>query len=64
MPAQQRFTVRYRDRNSTSIERCYYARDAYEARVLAMESVPFIRNHPLAIDLIRRETPDNQRRAA
>lgn len=64
MPYQQRYTVRYRDRNSASIERCYYARDVHEARVLAMESIPYIRNHPMAIDLIRRESGHPFNRAA
>jgi len=55
MSDQKRYTVRYRDANSQQIESCYYAGDAFEARVLAMEAVPYIRNHPHAIDLIRCE---------
>ena len=55
MHDHKRYTVRYRDANSQQIESCYYAGDAFEARVLAMEAVPYIRNHPHAIDLIRCE---------
>ena len=55
MNDHKRYTVRYRDASSRPIESCYYAGDAFEARVLAMESVPYIRNHPHAIDLIRCE---------
>ena len=64
MPTQKRYTVRYRDANSTMLERCYYAQDAYEARVLAMESVRYIHDHPHAIDLIRCESYPLQQRAA
>ena len=55
MHDHKRYTVRYRDANSQQIESCYYAGDAFEARVLAMEAVPYIRNHPHSIDLIRCE---------
>tara|TARA_B100001939_G_C16550800_1_gene450211 strand:+ start:385 stop:582 length:198 start_codon:yes stop_codon:yes gene_type:complete len=56
MSAQKRYTVRYRDADSSLRESCYYARDAYEARVLAMESVRHLHDHPHAIDLIRCES--------
>ena len=55
MNDQKRYTVRYLDGSSQRIESCYYAGDAFEARVLAMEAIPYIRNHPHAIDLIRCE---------
>ena len=55
MNDQKRYTVRYRDASSQRIETCYYADDAFEARVLAMEAVPYIKDHPHAIDLIRCE---------
>ena len=55
MNDQKRYTVRYRDARSQRIETCYYASDAFEARVLAMEAVPYIKDHPHAIDLIRCE---------
>ena len=47
--------VRYRDANSNRVEGCYYAGDAFEARVLAMEMIKYIKDHPNAIDLIRCE---------
>ena len=59
MNDQKRYTVRYRDGSSQRIESCYYADDAFEARVLAMEAVPYIRDHPHAIDLIRCEDNDS-----
>ena len=55
MHDQKRYTVRYRDANSNRIEGCYYAGDAFEARVLAMEMIKYIKDHPNAIDLIRCE---------
>ena len=58
MNDHKRYTVRYLDGSSQRIESCYYAGDAFEARVLAMEAVPYIKEHPHAIDLIRCE--DNQ----
>ena len=57
MNDQKRYTVRYRDASSQRIETCYYAGDAYEARVLAMESVPYIKAHPNSIEEIRCEDP-------
>ena len=47
MTNHKRYTVRYRDAKSNSRECCYYASDAYEARVLAMESVRYI--HDLSL---------------
>ena len=38
MNDNKRYTVRYRDASSRQIESCYYAGDAFEARVLAMVS--------------------------
>lgn len=64
MSANKRYTVRYRDADSSPRERCYYASDAYEARVLAMESVRYIHDHPHAIDLIRCESFPLHQRAA
>ena len=64
MPTQKRYTVRYRDSDSTTKESCYYARDAFEARVLAMEMVRYIHDHPHAIDLIRCESYPLRYRAA
>ena len=64
MNDHKRYTVRYRDASSQRIEACYYAGDAFEARVLAMEAVPYIRDHPPAIDLIRCEEPQRALKAA
>ncbi len=64
MPTQKRYTVRYRDSDSTTKESCYYAHDAFEARVLAMEMVRYIHDHPHAIDLIRCESYPLRYRAA
>lgn len=64
MPHKKRYTVRYRDAASQRMEGCFYASDAFEARVLAMEAIPFIRTHPNAIDLIRCEEHQTARMAA
>ena len=64
MNDQKRYTVRYRDGSSRRLEACFYASDAFEARVLAMEAVPFIRDHPHAIDLIRCEGSQEESMAA
>ena len=55
MNLQKRYTVRYRKSNWKRIESCYYAGDAFEAKRLATEAVPFIRDHPHSIELIRCE---------
>lgn len=57
MQDHKRYTVRYRDASSRRLEGCFYAGDAFEARVLAMEEISYIKNHPNAIDLIRCEEP-------
>jgi hypothetical protein len=56
MTKHKRYTVHYRDASSICLEHCCYASDADEARVLAMESVRYIHDHPYAIDLIRCES--------
>ena len=55
MNDQKRYTVRYRESNWNRIESCYYADDAFEAKKLAAEAVPYIRDHPHSIELIRCE---------
>ena len=57
MKSHKRYTVRHRMPTSRRVESCYYASDAFEARVLAMESVPFIKAHPNCIEEIRCEDP-------
>ena len=64
MSDHKRFTVRYRDASSDHQEECFYAGDAFEARVLAMEEIRYIHDHPHAIDLIRCEDPADGLRAA
>ena len=53
----KRYTVRYRESSWKKIESSFYAGDAFEARILAMEAVPFIRDHPHCIELISCEEP-------
>ncbi len=50
-----RYTVHYRTCENIRIENCFYASDAYEARILAMEFNKYIHDHPNSIDLIRCE---------
>ena len=64
MPNRKRYTVSYRDAGSQRLEGCFNAGDAFEARVLAMEDIPFIRTHPNAIDLIRCEEHQTVRMTA
>ena len=49
------YTVHYRTCENRRIENCFYATDAYEARMLAMEFNKYIHDHPNSIDLIRLE---------
>ena len=53
MKSHKRYTVRHRETSSRRVESCYYAGDAFEARVMAMEAVPFIKAHPNSIEEIR-----------
>ena len=64
MSNHKRFTVRYRDASSDHQEECFYAGDAFEARVLAMEEIRYIHDHPHAIDLIRCEEHADVTKAA
>ena len=50
------YTVHYRNCENKRFENCFYASDAYEARLMAMEFNRYIHDHPNSIDLIRRET--------
>ena len=49
------YTVHYRDGVNQRFESCFYACDAYEARILAMEFNHYIHDHPNSIDAIRLE---------
>ena len=64
MSDQKLFTVRYRDASSDRHEQSFYAGDAFEARVLAMEEIRYIHDHPHAIDLIRCEDQGDAIRVA
>ncbi len=50
------YTVHYRNCENKRLENCFYACDAYEARIMAMEFNRYIHDHPNSIDLIRRES--------
>ena len=54
--AQRRaaYTVRHKTSNGEKLESCFYATDAFEARLLAMEFNAYIRQHPNCIDSILR----------
>ena len=47
-----RYTVSYRDLANKKHELGFYAVDAFEARLLAMEFNEFVREHPRSIDRI------------
>lgn len=46
------YTVRHRNAHGEKLESCFYASDAFEARLLAMEFNAYIRQHPNSIDSI------------
>ena len=46
------FTIRYKMSDGSKQEACFYASDAWEARILAMEFYEHIRRWPNSIDLI------------
>ena len=48
------YTVRHKTSNGEKLESCFYASDAFEARLLAMEFNVYIRQHPNCIDSILR----------
>ncbi len=64
MTVLKRFSVRYRNAVSDYQEECFYAGDAFEARVLAMEHIRYLHDHPHAINLIRCEDPIDSFRVA
>ena len=49
------YTVHYRNFENIRIENCFYASDAYEARMLAIKFNKYIHDHPNSIDLIKCE---------
>ena len=46
------YTVRHKNSSGEKLESCFYASDAYEARLLAMEFNAYIKQHPNCIDSI------------
>ena len=50
------YTVYYRNFENIRIENCFYASDAYEARLLAIQFNKYIHDHPNSIDLIKCES--------
>lgn len=49
---RHRYAIGYRDYERHKCELCAYAQDAFEARLIAVETHGFIRNHPNLIDYI------------
>ncbi|EAQ69697.1 hypothetical protein SynRS9909_02045 [Synechococcus sp. RS9909] len=49
------YTVRYKHFDGQKLESCFYASDAYEARLMAIEFNAYIRNRPNCIDAVIRE---------
>ena len=56
MTERRPYTVRFRTPDNTTIENCFYATDAFQARLLAMEFNRYINDHPNRIDKIFSET--------
>ena len=40
------YTVRYRTAENSTLEDCFYASDAFQARLLAIEFNNYIKDHP------------------
>ena len=49
------YTVHYRNIQNIRTESCFYAKDAFDAKIIAMELNSYIHEHPNSIDLIRCE---------
>lgn len=49
------YTVRYRDSNHSLREFCTYARSEIDARLQAVECIPYVSSNPRCIDDIRKE---------
>lgn len=52
MSARRPYTVRFRTPDNNTLENCFYATDAFQARLLAMEFNRYINDHPNRIDKI------------
>ncbi|BEV36165.1 hypothetical protein [Synechococcus sp. M16CYN] len=53
-PSRKPYTVRHKTSDGKKLESCFYASDAFEARLWAMELNTYIRQHPNCIDSILR----------
>lgn len=56
MSERRPYTVRFKTPDNTTLENCFYATDAFQARLLAMEFNRYINDHPNRIDKIFSET--------
>ena len=56
MTERRPYTVRFRTPDNATLENCFYATDAFQARLLAMEFNRYINDHPNRIDKIFSET--------
>ena len=52
MTVRKGYTVRFRTPENTTDENCFYASDAFQARLLAIEFNHYIKDHPTRIDRI------------
>ena len=52
MTVRKPYTVRFRTPENRILENCFYASDAYQARLLAIEFNHYIKNHPNRIEKI------------
>ncbi|MAR05504.1 MAG: hypothetical protein CL862_00135 [Cyanobium sp. NAT70] len=57
MTVRRPYTVRYRAPDNTTHEGCFYATDAFQARLLAIEFNNYIKDHPNRIVKIVSESP-------
>ena len=46
LPVESSPTVRYRTPENSTLESCFYASDAFQARLLAIEFNNYIKDHP------------------
>ena len=51
------YTVLYRTADNSTLENCFYASDAFQARLLAIEFNNYIKDHPNRIVRIFSSTP-------
>ena len=49
------YTVRYTNQQAVQTDACFYATNAYDARLTAMELIPWVHDHPNCITHILNE---------